>query len=213
MSEAADVLGLTLVFCSMGACGAGLSALARWRARRRFRRWARRKRRAPLRGRGPAQRRRKRHASGGNRRHAGEIGRQKDTHVCPQGGAAYGGQGVKEEKTMTRQRGRSTPGQKRRRERHWDYKALRGMGDGQRLAEVLVRLPVRCWERGTVGLKYITDFYNDVSPVRARLSCAGMAAALRELDLRVVRGGLGPGTVALMLDEDAEAFMAQWRAS
>lgn len=85
MSEAADVLGLTLVFCSMGACGAGLSALARWRARRRFRRWARRKRRAPLRGRSPAQRRRKRHASGGNRRHAGERGRQKDTHVCPQG--------------------------------------------------------------------------------------------------------------------------------
>lgn len=75
MSEAADVLGLTLVFCSMGACGAGLSALARWRARRRFRRWARRKRRAPLRGRGPAQRRRKRHAPAAT---GGMLGREAD---------------------------------------------------------------------------------------------------------------------------------------
>lgn len=71
MSEAADVLGLTLVFCSMGACGAGLSALARWRARR----WARRKRRAPLRGRGPAQRRRKRHAPAAT---GGMLGREAD---------------------------------------------------------------------------------------------------------------------------------------
>ncbi|GAB6175915.1 hypothetical protein JCM16814_08060 [Desulfobaculum senezii] len=83
----------------------------------------------------------------------------------------------------------------------------------QRLAFVLDALPQSCTRRGTVGLKFLTDSYNDVSPASQRLGYDEMPLLLHGKGLTLSREGLAPGITVLVLDEAVAKYISQWKVA
>lgn len=122
-----------------------------------------------------------------------------------------GGRGQAETKTGTKARQAKTT--KPRRKASKRRRILSSKPPYQRLAFVLDALPQSCTRRGTVGLKFLTDSYNDVSPVSQQLGYDEMPLLLHGKGLTLSREGLAPGITVLVLDEAVAKYISQWKVA